>query len=122
MLHHLICRKSQLNIKNKLLLYEAIIKSIILYATPIWSSTFKTNIIKIQTIQNKILRTAIDADHRSTNIEIQAQTQIKDIYEKIYERTEQFCKELKLPIINNIGKINKLNAPFKINTTYHTNW
>ena len=38
--------------------------------------------MKIQRIQNKILRTAIDADHRTTNIEIQAQTQIKDIYGK----------------------------------------
>ena len=70
--------------------------------------------MKIQRIQNKILRSAIDADHRTTNIEIQAQTQIKDIYEEIYERIEQFYKELELPILNNIGKTNRLNAPFKI--------
>ena len=114
MLHHLICGKSKLNIKNKLLLYKTIIKPIILYATPIWSSTFKTNLIKIQRIQNKILRSAIDADHRTTNIEIQAQTQIKDIYEEIYERNKQFYKELELPILNNIGKTNRLNASFEI--------
>ena len=70
--------------------------------------------MKIQTSQNKILTTAIDADHRTSNIEIQAQTQMKDICEEIYERTKEFYKELKLPILNNLGKINKLKAPFKI--------
>ena len=36
--------------------------------------------MKIQRIQNKIIREATDADHRTLNIDIQTQTQMKDIY------------------------------------------
>ena len=35
MLHHLICRKSALTNKNKLLLYKTLLKPVMLYATPI---------------------------------------------------------------------------------------
>ena len=108
MLHYLICRKNKLKIKNKLLFYKAIIKPITIYATPVWSSTYKSNIMKIQRIQNKIIREATDRDHRTSNIDIQTQGQIKDIYEEIYEQTDLFYKELRLPILNDIGKINKL--------------
>ena len=75
---------------------------------------YKFNMMKIQRIQNKIIREATDADHRTSNIDIQTQTQIKDIYEEIYEQTDLFYKELRLPILNDIGNINKQNAPFKI--------
>ena len=64
--------------------------------------------MKIQRIQNKIIREATDGDHRTSNIDIQTQGQIKDIYEEIYEQTDLFYKELRLPILNDIGKINKL--------------
>ena len=61
-LYPLLNRYSALSIKNKKLLYTAIIKPIITYAAPIWCSASKTQINKIQRIQNKCLRLILNAN------------------------------------------------------------
>ena len=116
MLHHLMCKKSALTSKNKILLCQTIIKPVMLYATPIWSNSCKSNIKKIQTIQNKILRAATNSDYHIRNFDIQKLTNIKDIHEEIYDRTYDFYKEQtkNLPILNNIGKITSQNTHFKL--------
>ena len=116
MLHHLMCRNTALTSKNKILLYQTIIKPVMLYATPILSNTCKSNIKKIQIIQNKILRAATNSDYRIRNCDIQKLTNIKDIHEEIYDRTYDFYKEQtkNLPILNNIGKITSQNTHFKL--------
>ena len=115
-LHHLKWRKSALTSKNEILLYQTIIKPVMLYATPIWSNTCKTNIKKIQTIQNKILRAATNTGYHIRNCDISKLTNIKDIHEEIYGRTYDFYKEqtINLPILNNIGKMTTQNTHFKL--------
>ena len=116
MLHNLMCRKTALTSKNKIFLYQTIIKPVMLYATPIWSNTCKSNIKKIRTIQNKILRAATNSAYHIRNFDIQKLTNIKDIHEEIYDRTYDFYKEQtkNLPVLNNIGKIATQNTHFKL--------
>ena len=56
LLYSLIHRKSKLNISNKRLIYLLIIRSVLLYASPVWFESAKTHIKKIQVTQNKYLK------------------------------------------------------------------
>lgn len=112
----LINKKSKLSVKNKLILYKALIKPILLYATPIWSNASKKLINKIQVVQNKTLRLIADAKPGETNNQVRSKLDIKDIKEDIYLQTQKFyqisVKQHK--ILKDVGTLNRDNAPFKI--------
>lgn len=55
-LYPMICRKSRLTTKNKLLIFKTIMRPIITYAFPIWRGAAKCHTRKLQIIQNKCLK------------------------------------------------------------------
>ena len=55
-LYPLICSKSKLSLKVKLLMYNIMIRSILTYGAPTWCSTKPTHLKKIQRLQNRLLR------------------------------------------------------------------
>lgn len=57
MLYPLLCSKSRLTTTNKMLIYTAVIRPIILYGAPIWASAAQTHINKLNLLQNKIIKT-----------------------------------------------------------------
>lgn len=60
-LYPLINRKSSLKPECTILLYKTLLRPLVLYASPVWLNTSKTNIQKLQRFQNKILRIAVNA-------------------------------------------------------------
>ena len=86
----LIGRRSTLNTKNKLTLYRAIVRPIMLYASPIWSNTCNTNINKLQTIQNRCLRMITKANSKDRNVDIHKKCNIKTIKEYMYNLTSNY--------------------------------
>jgi hypothetical protein len=52
----LLARDSPLTIPNKILLYKLLLRSMITYAAPVWSSTSQTNYRHLQVYQSKCLR------------------------------------------------------------------
>lgn len=67
-LYPLFNKRSTLSVKNKKLLYTAIIRPTITYAAPVWCSASNTLHLKLQRLQNKCLRLILNAD-RYTRIE-----------------------------------------------------
>jgi Reverse transcriptase (RNA-dependent DNA polymerase)/Endonuclease-reverse transcriptase len=59
-LYPLINRQSILSSKNKLLLYKVIIRPILVYGCPAWSTLAKSHLLKLQIIQNKCLKMAFN--------------------------------------------------------------
>lgn len=55
-LYPLLSKRSNLSTNNKLILYKAIIRPKITYASPVWINASMTNINKLQVTQNKILK------------------------------------------------------------------
>lgn len=55
-LYPLLCKRSHLTIRNKVILYKAIIRPKITYAAPVWINASMSNIHKLQVTQNKILK------------------------------------------------------------------
>jgi hypothetical protein len=51
-----LARDSTLSAQNKLTLYKLSIRSVLTYATPVWSNTSSTNYRRLQTLQSKCLR------------------------------------------------------------------
>lgn len=56
-LYPLIASKSRLSIDNKQLLFKAVLRPIMAYGCPIWSSAAVTHVGKLSVLQNKILKT-----------------------------------------------------------------
>lgn len=116
LIHKLINKNSSLSIKNKTILYKALIKPILMYAAPIWSNTAITNLNKIKTFENKLLRYISNSEPNETNVQIKNKLDIISIEKDIFNRTKDFyeynVKQHK--ILNNVGIYNKDNAPFKL--------
>lgn len=55
-LYPMLNRKSKLSHKNKNITHKTIIRPVITYAAPEWTQAAKTNIQKLQVIQNKALK------------------------------------------------------------------
>lgn len=106
----LLNRKSNLNIKNKLLLYKSIIRPVLTYAAPVWSNTCATNYKKLQVVQNKCLRVIGDFS-RSTPINIiHDKLCIVPIKEYILNLTIKFCDKTSNSKDNFIKSITNYNS------------
>ena len=87
--------RSPLSPKNKLLLYKTLIRPVITYAAPIWGCAIPRLIYKIQVIQNKILRSAINAPWFVRNEQIHHDLKFETILEFISRLTTDFQANLK---------------------------
>lgn len=88
------------------------IKPLLLYAAPVWSSTSRANINKIKIIENKTLRMICNSEPRTSNKKLHEHAQIKDIYDDIHKQTVLFYEHrtshlsiLKNLLFNNINEI-----------------
>jgi hypothetical protein len=50
-------KSERLNAKIKLILHKALIKSVMTYACPAWEFAANTQLLKLQCLQNEVLRT-----------------------------------------------------------------
>ena len=61
MLGPLLNRKSDLSVRNEVLLYKQLIRPKMEYACPAWRSAVRTRVRRLQVLQSKCLRLATDA-------------------------------------------------------------
>ncbi|GFS67468.1 RNA-directed DNA polymerase from mobile element jockey [Trichonephila clavipes] len=93
-LYSLICRKSQLNRHNKLLIYTLIMKPLLTYASPVWGHAAKTNINLLETAQNLIIRQICNAHWYMRNKDLRIACNIPTI--------RQTIRKLAINFFNNI--------------------
>ena len=121
-LYNLLSRKSTLSTKNKLTLYKMVIKPVMLYAAPIWSNTTVTNVNKLETIQNKILRLIARVEPNTTNLEIRESLKMNILWEDIHSRTKDCytiqIQHLEILIVSDVSIYNHENAPLKSYINY----
>ena len=113
-IYTLINKNSPLDKNLKLLLYKQCIRPIFLYACPVWSNTSQKNIRKLQIIQNKFLRVALNKPY-STRIS-ELHQNISTIKDEIAKQTKDFYTN-KVKILEktkDIGQIKTDTCPFKI--------
>lgn len=102
--------------KTKLNLYKIYIRPILLYGCPIYSNISKSNINKIQIIQNKVLRLILKKGMDTRIQDLHKISNLPYIEDKIYEIANKFFNHtIKLnQTTKHIASINPENAPFRI--------
>lgn len=90
MLYPIINRKSSLKMECGTLIYTSIIRPIFTYGSSVWSSTSKTNIHKLQVLQNKVIRIITNAQWYVRNTQLHKETEIPPIEEYIRKSSKNF--------------------------------
>jgi hypothetical protein len=104
-LRHILHRQSKTPIHLKRLIYTLYIKPIWQYACSIWNSASHTHIHKIQVLQNRILRMALNAPWYIRNTTIHKDIQLPFVIEtlhKSYSRHHSSLTDHPNPIIRHI--------------------
>lgn len=83
-LQYLINWRSKLSLENKILIYKSIIKPIWTYGFELWSSACASNLIKIQRVQNRILRIITGAPWFIKNKNIHKDLDIPEINDLVH--------------------------------------
>lgn len=91
-LYPMISRKSQLNVKNKLMIYKLAIRPIVTYACPAFIEIAKTHIKKLQILQNKALKMIMDKSRYERTVDIHQEAQVPLISVYINKLTEKFIE------------------------------
>lgn len=82
-LRPLLGARSKLSLKNKVRIYKAIISPTMTYAAAAWCFAAPTNLKKLETTQNKILRRMTEAPWYIRNVDIAEDLNIRPITETI---------------------------------------
>lgn len=97
-------------------MFRSYIRSILLYACPVWSCTSDSKLKALQVLQNKILRTIIDSHCRTTDLSILQQCNLLDLKDIIMEAaTKMYTHALRNnPQLANIAPLDRNAYPSKI--------
>lgn len=112
-MYPLLTPNSNLNLKNKLLIYKMIIRPIIAYASPIWCGASKSNIKPLQIYQNKCLRLITMANRYTRITDLHIQAGMKPITETINQLANNFYTNMlgNNELTINLTKIRANNIP-----------
>lgn len=119
----LISNQSQLSKKSKLRIYKQAIRPVFLYANPIWSNTSKTNLQKLQILQNKFLRIILNTTKYTKTKQLHELANMDTIHEAITKQTTKFFNTTieKLDKTTHLGKTSTstYNIKIKHKLTHH---
>ncbi|GBN90828.1 hypothetical protein AVEN_199499-1, partial [Araneus ventricosus] len=85
---------SGLSIDNKLLICLAYLRPVITYASPIWACTAKTNLHKLETLENKTIRMIAQAHWYQRTDEIRHAHNIPSLKQFIHKLSNKFYSSL----------------------------
>lgn len=82
-MYWLLGRDSQLSIKNKLLVYQQVLKPVWTYGLPLWGCTKPSNYNCLQVFQNRVLRNIVNAPWYVRNEDLHRELQVRTVKEEI---------------------------------------
>jgi hypothetical protein len=89
-LYPLLCRRSRLHVENKILIYKLAIRPILTYGLPALSEISKSQVKRLQIIQNKALKMILDRSHFEHTQVIHDDTNMPLMANFICKLTENF--------------------------------
>ena len=93
-------KSDRLNIRLKLTLYKALIRSVMTYACPAWEFAADTHLLKLQRLQNRVLRTIGSFPRRTPTRDVHMVFKIPYVYDFI----TKLCKRQAEVIQNHDNK------------------
>jgi len=107
MLGPLLNRKSDLSVRNRVLLYKQLIRPLMDYVSPACKSAAHSNVQKLQVLQSKCLRLATGAPWYISNRQIHEDLGIPLFADHIRALTESFNSRLAdvgNPLVQQLGR------------------
>lgn len=92
LIYPLICKKSNLNLDNKIKTIHSTVLPIILYGSEIWNIAKSYHTYKLQIVMNKALRIATDAPWFITNQQLREETKFRDLNSIIEDKTNKLLE------------------------------
>jgi hypothetical protein len=108
--------KSQLSVRNKLLLYKKVLKPIWTYGIQLWGCAATSNIDKAQIFQNKVLRGIVDAPWYYRNDHLHRDLKIPTIRQELQRFAERQDRRLHSHVNTEVLQLldnSNLNRRFK---------
>lgn len=108
-LHRLICNRSPLSLRLKLLIYKVIIRPIWTYGIQLFGCAKKTNINSLQAFQSKILRTISGAPFYVSNSTLHTDLEIpsvREVAKSHYLRFHSRLTDHENPLVQQLSRIN----------------
>ena len=94
MLGPVLNRKSDLSIRNGVLLYKQLIRTMMDYACPAWKSAACSHVRRLQLLQSKCIRLATGAPWYESNMQIHEDLGVPLFADHIRALTESFDSKL----------------------------
>ncbi|GFS64143.1 RNA-directed DNA polymerase from mobile element jockey [Trichonephila clavipes] len=119
-------RNSPLSLKNRMLIYTSIIRSVLLYACPVWGHAARGNINILEQSQNVIIRQITNSPWFVRNADLRFALRLKTIKATIKKIAEKFFNNLETIDNRTLRKIEsytpdpKFNRPRNILLPDHT--
>lgn len=107
-LYTLLTPKSRLSTDNKKLIYTAVIRSIMMYGSPVWSTAAKSHLKKLSTLQNKVLKHIFNLHRRTPTNFLHDITGICNLSEFIETTQMNFtasCRNSEFDLIREIERM-----------------
>lgn len=115
-LNPLLRRKSKLSKSTKLLIYTTLVRPILTYACPVWSSTCNTNYLKLQVVQNKALKLSHSTAFRTNLTTLHTKIKLPLLRNFILNKSKTFYliknPRHKNSLISNIGQSRRATLPY----------
>lgn len=89
-LYSMLSRRSNLDARNKQILYKVGIRPIMTYAAPVINQSAKSNLNRLQVVQNKCLRMILDSEPGTSNIQLHEEVVIEWVKEFVQRLTDKF--------------------------------
>jgi hypothetical protein len=110
-IYPLIKRNSKLSVKNKIIIYKALIRPIITYAAPVWSHLSTNALQPLEVFQNKCMRLIHNAPRHTNTQHLRNISELPTIKEFISIQTEKFFRKntnklIKTPNVNDTDQFN----------------
>lgn len=104
-LYPMLTHNSSLSLSNKTLIYTAVVRPIMTYGSPVWSSAAQTHLKKLSTLQNKVLKTIFNL-HRRTPTDFMQQITgiclISEFIENLDSKFKENCRNSDFDLIREI--------------------
>jgi hypothetical protein len=117
LIYSLLKKHNKISVRNKLLLYKSYLRPILTYGCPAWANIAKSHLKKIQTVQNKCLRMALNAPYCTRISELHKNASIPTINEFINKLTDRFYLRSSTSeniLINRLGNYNNSTLNFRV--------
>ena len=106
---------NSLSIYNKILIYKQVLKPVWTYGLPLWGCTNKNNVKVIQSFQNKVLRTIVNAPWYIRNADLHRDLDIEEVSKEILKfaaahdlRLRRHVNEQASSLVQSIGSERRL--------------